>query len=70
MPQSAQKLLDLLAQPEEARAFKALGAAGRLVPGTVLPEPAGVFPRYVAPDSEPPPEKPAPQPKKAPKGKA
>jgi methionyl-tRNA synthetase len=50
MPQSARKLLDLLAQPDDARAFKALGEAGRLVPGTVLPEPAGVFPRYIAVD--------------------
>ena len=47
MPQSARKLLDLLGQPEEARAFKALGKVGRLAPGTALPEPAGVFPRYV-----------------------
>jgi methionyl-tRNA synthetase len=52
MPRSAAKLLDLLAQPEDARVFKALGEAGRLVPGTVLPEPAGVFPRYVEPGAE------------------
>ncbi|MCB1506494.1 MAG: methionine--tRNA ligase [Hyphomicrobiaceae bacterium] len=50
MPASAAKLLDLLAQPEgEARQFEALGAAGRLQPGTQLPEPQGVFPRYVDP---------------------
>ena len=52
MPRSAGKLLDLLAQPEDARVFKALGEAGRLVPGTVLPEPAGVFPRYVEPGAD------------------
>ncbi len=52
MPRSAAKLLDLLAQPEDARAFTALGEAGRLVPGTVLPEPTGVFPRYVEPGAE------------------
>jgi len=52
MPRSAGKLLDLLAQPDDARAFKALGEAGRLVPGTVLPEPTGVFPRYVDPAAE------------------
>ncbi len=47
MPHSAKKLLALLGQPEDAHTFKALGAAGRLQPGTVLPEPTGVFPRYV-----------------------
>jgi len=49
MPASAAKLLDLLAQPPEARTFAALGPAGRLAPGTVLPAPVGVFPRYVPP---------------------
>ncbi len=52
MPRSAGKLLDLLAQPDDARAFKALGKAGRLVPGTVLREPTGVFPRYVEAGTE------------------
>ncbi len=52
MPSSAARLLDLLAQPEgEARQFAALGAAGRLKPGTQLPEPQGVFPRYVDPEA-------------------
>ena len=46
MPQSARKLLEILGQPDDMRSFKALGEAGRLVPGTVLPEPQGVFPRY------------------------
>ena len=40
------------------------GRGGRLKPGTVLPEPAGVFPRYVAPEADEPPEKPEPKPKK------
>ncbi len=44
MPESAGKLLDLLGQTEDQRAFTALGA--RLAPGTVLPPPTGVFPRY------------------------
>jgi methionyl-tRNA synthetase len=44
MPESAAELLDLLGQPADARSFAALGA--RLVPGTVLPAPTGVFPRY------------------------
>lgn len=51
MPQSAAKLLDLLAVGEDARAFAQLGGAGRLVSGTALPAPSGVFPRYVAPES-------------------
>lgn len=62
-PHAAQKLLDYLGQPAEAHTFKALGAAGRLVPGTVLPEPSGVFPRYVAPEADAG-EKPEPKPKK------
>ncbi|BBN46891.1 methionine--tRNA ligase [Mycobacterium avium] len=46
MPESAGKLLDLLGQGQDRRAFDALGA--RLAPGTVLPPPTGVFPRYQA----------------------
>ena len=73
-PHAAEKLLDYLGQDDDAHTFKALGEAGRLKPGTVLPEPQGVFPRYIAPEAEPPPEKPAkPKPekqKKAPKDKA
>ena len=52
MPHSAEKLLGLLGQKSDDQTFKALGEAGRLVPGTVLPAPTGVFPRYVAPDAE------------------
>jgi methionyl-tRNA synthetase len=47
MPGSADRLLDLLAVPPDARAFTALGPAGRLQSGTTLPAPQGVFPRYV-----------------------
>ncbi len=47
MPESAGRLLDLLGQGEDQRAFTAVGA--RLVPGTVLPPPMGVFPRYQPP---------------------
>jgi methionyl-tRNA synthetase len=50
MPESAGKLLDLLAVPPEARDFAALGDNGRLAHGMKLPEPAPVFPRYVEPD--------------------
>ncbi len=49
IPLGAPKLLDLLAVPEDARDFAALDT--RLVPGTALPPPVGVFPRYV--DAEP-----------------
>jgi methionyl-tRNA synthetase len=62
-PHAATKLLEYLGQPDEAHTFKALGEAGRLRPGTVLPEPTGVFPRYVAPETDPG-EKPEPKPKK------
>src|SRR4029077_13361247 len=34
MPQSARKLLEILGQPDDMRSFKALGAAGRVGPGT------------------------------------
>jgi methionyl-tRNA synthetase len=52
MPHSAEKLLELLGQEEDKRSFASLGAAGRLVPGTFLPEPQGVFPRYVEPEAD------------------
>ena len=44
MPESAGKLLDLLGQAQDQRAFTAVDA--RLKPGTPLPPPMGVFPRY------------------------
>jgi methionyl-tRNA synthetase len=50
MPRSAAKLLDLLGQPEDARDFAALGPNGRLQPDTPIPQPSGVFPRYVEPE--------------------
>ncbi len=49
MPESAGKLLDLLGQPQDQRGFAAVG--GRLVPGTLLPPPTGVFPRYQPDDT-------------------
>ena len=51
MPQSAGKLLDLVAAPADKRDFAALGKAGRLVSGTALEAPTPVFPRYVAPEA-------------------
>ncbi|MCP8893419.1 methionine--tRNA ligase [Shinella daejeonensis] len=51
MPQSAVKLLDLVAVPADRRGFSALGPTGRLVSGTALDAPTPVFPRYVAPEA-------------------
>jgi methionyl-tRNA synthetase len=45
MPESSAKLLALLGQDEDARTFASIGT--RLAPGTALPKPEGVFPRYV-----------------------
>jgi methionyl-tRNA synthetase len=77
MPASAAKLLNLLGQAAGARMFAALGSAGRLVPGTAIPAPVGIFPRYVEPEGEPAAEplqasegKPKPMAKAKPKGKA
>ena len=52
MPASAGKLLDLLAIPAGERQFDRLGQADkRIAPGTTLPAPVPVFPRYVEPDT-------------------
>ncbi len=50
MPVSCARLLDNLALPSGARTFKAMGAEGRLEPGTAIPEPKGVFPRWIDPE--------------------
>jgi methionyl-tRNA synthetase len=52
MPESAAKLLDLLAVPEDDRDFAALAAGQRVTPGTSLPAPEPVFPRYVEPETK------------------
>lgn len=50
MPAAAAKLLDALGIEEgAARQFDQLGGAGRIAPGTVLPAPQAVFPRYIEP---------------------
>jgi methionyl-tRNA synthetase len=49
MPSASAKLLDSLGIPEGERSFAALGGAMRLTPGTVLPAPQAVFPRYIEP---------------------
>ena len=46
MPEAMAKMLDQLAVAADARGFAALEATVRLEPGTALPPPAGVFPRY------------------------
>src|SRR5215471_14867160 len=50
MPQAATRLLDLIAVAVDRRDFAALGGGGRLSPGSTLPPPAPVFPRYVDPE--------------------
>ncbi|WP_334145942.1 methionine--tRNA ligase [Hyphomicrobium sp.] len=68
MPELAAKLLDLILPGDtESRSFASLGPAGRLVPGTPIPEPQGVFPRYVDPEEQPK-QQPPPKQKKASKG--
>jgi methionyl-tRNA synthetase len=47
MPGTMANLLDQLAVPADRRDFAAFEAA--LTPGTALPTPAGLFPRYVEP---------------------
>jgi methionyl-tRNA synthetase len=47
IPTSADALLDLLGQDAAARDFSALRRP--IVPGTPLPAPQGVFPRWVEP---------------------
>jgi methionyl-tRNA synthetase len=52
MPTSAAKILHLLNIPQSERDFAALGAAHRIAPGTTLPAPTPVFPRYVEPEAK------------------
>ncbi|MFA4994373.1 MAG: methionine--tRNA ligase [Bdellovibrionales bacterium] len=57
MPQSAGKLLDQLAVPENARDFAHLTDAYALKSGTALPAPQGLFPRFVEEKDESPPSR-------------
>ena len=59
MPRAMSKLLDLLAVPADKRAFAQTEGASarwdsvhRLIPGTPLPAPAPIFPRYVEPAAQ------------------
>ena len=46
MPDSSAKILDQLAVAEDSRSFNFFGADHALIPGAVIPDPHGVFPRY------------------------
>ena len=48
MPQSADKLLSQIGVTD--RGFDQLGETGRLKPGTAIPKPEGVFPRFELPE--------------------
>jgi methionyl-tRNA synthetase len=45
-PEAAGKMLDQLAIPKDRRSFASLAPGHELAPGTALPPPAGVFPRF------------------------
>ena len=49
MPESCAKMLDVLGVPADQRDFKFLGGGTRIKPGTALPAPTGIFPRYIEP---------------------
>ncbi|MBO0344449.1 methionine--tRNA ligase [Roseibium limicola] len=49
-PSAAEKMLDNLSQPADARSFDKLGSAHRLTPGTDIPKPQPAFPRFVEPE--------------------
>ncbi len=51
IPNAAARLLDLLAVAPDARKLADVGPEHRLVPGTSLPAPSPIFPRYVEPEA-------------------
>jgi len=51
IPDSASKLLDLLAVSPDQRRIAAIGEDGRLAPGAALPAPQPVFPRFIEPEA-------------------
>lgn len=51
MPVACAKLLDILGIPQGERSFAMLGGQTRIKPGTTLPAPVPVFPRYVEPSA-------------------
>ena len=52
VPSSAAKLLELLAVRPEERGFYELNGTKRIAPGSKLPAPVPVFPRYVEPEEK------------------
>ena len=52
VPDAAARMLDQLAVAADQRGFAALDVAGMLSPGTALPKPQGVFPRYAGPEED------------------
>mgnify|MGYP000052295037 FL=1 len=46
MPESSGKILDQLSVAEDARTFEFIGPDHAMDPGTALPKPEGVFPRF------------------------
>ena len=50
-PRAMEELLDQLAVPVKARDIAHLDEANALVPGTALPKPEGIFPRFVEPEA-------------------
>jgi methionyl-tRNA synthetase len=52
MPTACAKLLDILAVPADARDFSRLGGHARIAPGSQLPAPSPVFPRWIEPATE------------------
>jgi methionyl-tRNA synthetase len=52
MPESSAKILDILGIPSDQRNFAVLGGVTRIKPGTALPAPTGIFPRYVEPTAD------------------
>ncbi|MFM7084414.1 MAG: methionine--tRNA ligase [Hyphomicrobium sp.] len=53
LPEAGGKLLDYLNQPLDKRTFEFLGSKGRIVSGTSILEPQGIFPRHVYPLEQP-----------------
>jgi methionyl-tRNA synthetase len=49
MPQASHKLLDILGIPDEVESRNFAALSQRIKPGSVLPAPAPVFPRYIEP---------------------
>ena len=52
VPDAAGRMLDQLSVPADQRGFSALGDGDPLKPGTALPKPEGVFPRYSGPEDD------------------